>query len=197
LAGGQTSVRNLEDFDRTIRSLARHFGTDTVFVVGSQAILASWPEAPEIVRMSREVDAYPANAREWAARHGGTEASEEINALFGYGSDFDGTFGFYIDGVDEFTAKLPSDWKERAVRRRVFVDPGWFATAVAPSIEDLVVSKLARFDHKDRAFAEAIHAAKPLDIDSIKRLLPKTPIEPGTADRLRAFLDGLPKPAAA
>lgn len=191
MAPGPTSVRSLEDFDRTIRSIARHFETDAVFVIGGQAILASWPEAPEILRMSREVDAYPANAREWSARHGGVEASEEINALFGYGSDFDVTFGFYVDGVDEFTAKLPSDWKERAIRRRVFVDPGRFATAIAPSIEDLVISKLARFDDKDRAFVRALHAAKPLDIESIKALLARAPIETGMAKRIRAFLDRL------
>lgn len=192
MAAGPASVRSLEDFERTIRSIARHFETDTVFVIGSQAILASWPEAPETLRMSREVDAYPANAREWSSRHGGVEASEEINALFGYGSDFDGTFGFYVDGVDEFTAKLPSDWKERAIRRRVFVDPGRFATAVAPSIEDLVVSKLARLDDKDKAFVRALHAARPLDIEVVKTLLAAAPIDAGMVARIRVFLDGLP-----
>lgn len=191
MAAGPTSVRSLEDFDRTIRSIARHFETDTVFVIGSQAILASWPEAPEVLRMSREVNAYPANAREWSSRHGAVEASEEINALFGYGSDFDGTFGFYVDGVDEFTAKLPSDWKRRAVHRRVFVDPGRLATAIAPSIEDLVISKLARFDDKDEAFVRALHAARPLDIESIKALLAGAPIEAGMAERIRVFLDRL------
>ncbi len=191
MAAGPATVRSCEDFDRTVRSLAYHFKTDTVFVIGSQAILASWPDAPETLRLSREVDAYPANANAWSAAHDGMEASEEINALFGYGSTFDGTFGFYIDGVDEFTAKLPSGWKDRAVRRRVPVEPGRFAQAIAPSIEDLVVSKLARLDDKDEVFVEAVHAARPLDLDMIVRLLATAPIEPETIERAKRFLAGL------
>jgi hypothetical protein len=159
-------------------------------VIGSQAILASWPEAPERLRISREIDAYPANTREWSARHG-IEASEEINALFGYGSSFDNTFGFYVDGVDELTAVLPVDWQSRAVHRRVPVDKGRAATAVAPAIEDLVVAKLARLDEKDRRFVETLHAARPLDVASIKALVPKAPIEPAAIERIRAFLDRL------
>jgi hypothetical protein len=38
------------------------------------------------------------------------EASEDIAALFGEGSAFHRKHGFYIDGVDENTARLPRDW---------------------------------------------------------------------------------------
>lgn len=46
------TLRTLEDLLRVVRALAYEFKTDTVFVVGSQAILASMPDAPEIVRES-------------------------------------------------------------------------------------------------------------------------------------------------
>ena len=72
----------------------------------------SKPGAPREMRFSRDIDAYPANARAWQAEHN-VEASEEINALFGYGSQFAKTHGFYIDGVDERTAMLPRDWRSR------------------------------------------------------------------------------------
>jgi hypothetical protein len=45
--------------------LCRHFGADAVIVVGSQAILATWPDAPIVLRSSGEIDAYPANAKDW------------------------------------------------------------------------------------------------------------------------------------
>jgi hypothetical protein len=48
-----------------IRALGFEFKTDTVFIVGSQAILASMPDAPDVVRQSPEFDAFPGNARMW------------------------------------------------------------------------------------------------------------------------------------
>ena len=77
-----------------VRVIARLFETDKVFIVGSQSILLSWPDAPVILRTSGEIDAYPENARLWEISRKKLdpdcppEASEEINALFGEGSDF-------------------------------------------------------------------------------------------------------------
>jgi hypothetical protein len=75
------------DLRRAVRSLARHFKTDTVIMIGSQSILVDWPDAPVQMRLSGEIDAYPANARAWEKANPGLLASEEINALFGYDSD--------------------------------------------------------------------------------------------------------------
>lgn len=40
--------------------------------------------------------------------------------------------------------------------------------AVAPCPEDLIVSKLARLDEKDKSFIEAYHSARPLDASIIE-----------------------------
>jgi hypothetical protein len=160
--------RTEQDLQRTVRALAREFKTDKVFIIGSQAILLSWPDAPPIMRASPEIDAYPANARIWEIEEKkrdprlAGEASEHIHALFGEGSQFHDTHGFFIDGVDENTAKLPADWQTRAIVKRFDVD-GRMVTAVAPAPEDLIVSKLARLDPKDKDFIEAFHAERPLD----------------------------------
>ncbi len=95
-----SEVRTVDDLDRAVRALSRHFKTDRAFIIGTQAILVGWPDAPLAARMSMEIDAYPANAREWEAQHGDAEASEEVNALFGEGSPFARAYGFYIDGVE-------------------------------------------------------------------------------------------------
>ncbi|MGY3465031.1 hypothetical protein ACVW0I_001902 [Bradyrhizobium sp. LM6.11] len=82
--------RTLDDLLRVVRALAYEFETDTVFVVGSQAILASMPDAPEAARESPEIDAFPANARIWELTEAkrtrdGVQpiASEHIDGLFG------------------------------------------------------------------------------------------------------------------
>ena len=79
------SERTVEDLERAVRSLTRHFKTDTVIVVGSQAILLTWPDAPSAMRMSSEIDAYPQNNRAWERTHPDREALEEIFGLFGAG----------------------------------------------------------------------------------------------------------------
>lgn len=81
--------RTKEDIERAVRALAHEFKTDTVFIIGSQAILMSWPDPPETMRGTPEVDAYPEDARIWeieeAKRVDGPplEASEHIHGLFG------------------------------------------------------------------------------------------------------------------
>jgi hypothetical protein len=185
--------RTREDIERAVRALAREFNTDTVFIIGSQAILMSWPDAPEIMRGTPEIDAYPENARIWEieeARKGGglpLEASEHIHGLFGEGSPFHGTHGFYIDGVDEGTARLPRGWHTRAMVRRFDVD-GRMVKAAAPAPEDLIVSKLARLDDKDKDFVEAYHRTRPLDVQLIEERIVETDLEPAIAERAVAYL---------
>lgn len=82
-----STFRTKEDLERAVRALAREFKTDTVFVIGSQAILLLWPDAPEVMRGSPEIDAYPENAKLWeieeARKVDGMplEASEHIHGL--------------------------------------------------------------------------------------------------------------------
>ena len=115
-------LRTFDDLLRVVRALAYEFKTDTVFVVGSQAILASMPDAPEPARASPEIDAFPGNRKLWELAEAEkspneeSSASEHIDGLFGWYSQFHQTHGFYIDGVDETTAKLPRGWQARAVK---------------------------------------------------------------------------------
>lgn len=125
-----------------MRALALEFKTDTVFIVGSQAILASMSEEPEAATESPEIDAFPANAK------------------------------VYIDGVDETTAKLPRGWRHRAVTVQTEVE-GRTVIGVAPAPEDLVVSKIARLDERDKRFVGAIHETHPLDLELIEQRVQK------------------------
>lgn len=190
MAGRKARLRTRDDLTRAVRAVARHFETDTVYLIGSQAILASWPDAPSATRTSIEFDAYPGNARAWESKHAGLEASEEIEAMFGFGSQFHLTFGFYVDGVDENTATLPKDWMKRAVRVQV-EDGDRTITAIAPALDDLIVSKLARLDDKDKSFIAACHDVRPLDLPHLERLLEKTELDPASRSQAIRFVKGL------
>jgi hypothetical protein len=190
------SIRTLEDLERTVRAIATEFRTDKVYIIGSQAILLAWPDAPPVMRTSPEIDVFPDNAKIWEvqeqAKHPeeSPEASEHIDALFGNGSQFHRTHGFYIDGVDENTATLPAGWQARAVVRRVDVS-GRTVTAVAPCPEDLIVSKLARLTDKDKSFIEAYHVARPLDPRVIEERIRLSNFESPIADRALAYIRNL------
>jgi hypothetical protein len=185
-----SDVRTIDDLHRAVRSLAVHFDTDVVVIVGSQSVLLEWPDAPVLMRTSGEIDAYPGNIRDWEAKNPGDLASEEINVLFGWGSQFHDTFGFYIDGVDETTAKLPPDWQARAIM--IDVDAhGKRVTALAPCPEDMVCAKLNRLVDKDRAYIEARHRARPLDFGVIRERFRQTEPEREVLIAGLAFLDHL------
>jgi hypothetical protein len=189
-------LRTIEDLERVVRALARAFQAEEVFIIGSQAILASMPDAPEAARESPEIDAYPGNAKVWEIAQEEIEpgvnhvASEYIFKNFGEGSQFHDTHGFWIDGVDETTATFPRGWKSRAFTAKIDVD-GRVVLGIAPSPIDLVVSKLARLDPKDRKFVEAIHDAKLLDLKLVEQRIRQTDMEPAAAQRAIDYVRSL------
>jgi hypothetical protein len=186
-------VRTLEDLERAVRAIAVEFKADTIFVVGSQGILLAWPDAPLVMRTSPEIDLFPENAKdcetEEKKKHPDAlpEASEHIDVLFGSGSQFHRTHGFYIDGVDENTAVLPAGWRTRAVVRRIEAGDR-FVTAIAPCPEDLIVSKLARLDDKDKQFIEAYNLVCSLNPHLIEERIRSTNLDSAIADRARAYI---------
>lgn len=161
-----------------------------MIIIGSQAILATWPDAPLLLRRSGEIDAYPANARDWEVRHPGFEASEEIHALFGEASPFHLAHGFYIDGVDETTALLPADWRQREVRRPI-QDGEKTIFAVVPEVHDLAVSKLCRLEDKDKEFVGELATSGRLNISLLLERLRHVELAEAARQRVEAFVRGL------
>jgi hypothetical protein len=56
------------DLEHVIAAAAQILGEDEFVVVGSQAILASYPDAPASLLRSQEADVYPRNSPEKAIR---------------------------------------------------------------------------------------------------------------------------------
>ena len=99
-----------EEFEHVIAAAANVVGEDEFVVIGSQAILGSYPDAPESMLRSMEADIYPARSPAHA---------DEIDGALGDGSNFHRSFGYYAHGVGPETAKAPAGWQQRLVRVRV------------------------------------------------------------------------------
>ncbi len=133
-----------EALEHVIRAAAAISGEDDIVVVGSQAVLASAPDAPDELLVSVEADVFPRDRPERAT---------DIDGAIGEGSIFFDTFGYYAHGVGPETAKPPAGWQERLVPLRSDNTRGATGWCLEP--HDLVLAKCVAGREKDWAFAEA------------------------------------------
>lgn len=137
-----------EQLEHLIRAAADIADDDEIVVIGSQAILAQYPDSPPLLLRSMEADVYPKNH---------IERADLIDGTIGEGSPFHETFGYYAQGVDDRTAVLPAGWKDRLVpiqNSRTRGAIGWCL-----ELHDLVLSKYVAGREKDLEFIrEALRA---------------------------------------
>lgn len=147
-----------------------------VVIIGSQAILGQFPNAPAELCRSMEADMWPKNHPDrW----------ELIDGSIGELSPFHDTFGYYAQGVGPETATLPEGWQERVVRVESPRTRG--AVGLCLEVADLIVSKLAAGREKDWEFVRIAIHLRLLDRDTLARRLTATHLDP---DR-RAVILGL------
>jgi hypothetical protein len=177
-----------EDFEHVIAAAANVAGEDELVVVGSQAILGTFPDAPDELLQSMEVDVYPA----WAP-----EKSDLIDGALGDGSRFHEAFGVYAHGVGPETAKAPRGWQERLVRvaipTRVRPDRAPVALCLEP--HDLVLSKCVAGRQRDWDFARVTLRAHLVDPVELLRRVRELPVDDATRrhidSALRTAIDAL------
>ena len=131
--------KQLEHVLRAGGSLTR---SRDLVVIGSQAILGSFPNAPVDMLTSMEVDVYPMDA---------PEKADMIDGCIGELSPFHETFGYYAHGIGPETAVLPAKWKTRLVRVEAGETFGWCLAPV-----DLAVSKIIAGREKDIGFVRGM-----------------------------------------
>lgn len=141
-----------------IRAAAEAAGDDELVVVGSQAILGQFPDAPQAMLVSREADIYPKNH---------PERADEIDGSLGDGSYFDSSFGYYAHAVGPETAKAPAGWEDRLVRLQS--ESTGNAIGWCLEIHDLVLSKCAAGRERDREFATEALRHGLVDRDELRR----------------------------
>jgi len=135
------------ELEHAIRAACDIAEDTEIYIIGSQAILGEYPEAPEGLRQSSEADILPKNH---------PERMDEVEGVMGELSQFHETHGFYVHGVSPESAALPDGWENRLVK----VQNANTRDCIGWCLEghDLAASKLAAFREKDRDFVRILLA---------------------------------------
>jgi hypothetical protein len=91
--------------DHVLRAAGRITGQKQFVIIGSQSLHGKFPDLPDVIMHSMEVDLIATKA---------VETTEWLNVI-GVDSPFHETYGYYADPVDERTATLPRGWRGRLV----------------------------------------------------------------------------------
>src|SRR5688572_7094832 len=129
-----------QQLDHVLRAAGRITGEKHFIIIGSQALHGKYPDLPDEIVLSAEVDLI-------ASRK--ADRTEWLNAI-GVLSPFHENFGYYADPVDETSAILPRGWKGRLVN----LPPGDTGGIKGLCLEthDLAIAKYVARREKDIAF---------------------------------------------
>ena len=133
------------ELEHLIRAAGRIAGGQELVVIGSQAILGQFPDAPPALLRSMECDLYPRHAPELA---------DKVDGAIGEGSRFHQQFGYYAQGVGPDTATLPRGWQRRLVRVENANTGGHAGLCL--EVHDLAISKYVAGREKDLEFTREL-----------------------------------------
>lgn len=168
---------NRAALEHVLRAAAAITNQREFIVIGSQAILGQYPDAPGSLLMSVEADVYPRHA---------PELSDLVDGAIGELSRFHQTFGYYAHGVDETTAILPAGWADRLVR--VENDNTGGAIGWCLEAHDLAASKLAAGRDQDLRFVRVLLAERLVDAELLALRTGLLPLPIAQATLVRARL---------
>jgi hypothetical protein len=171
------------ELEHAIRAAGDIAADTELIVIGSQAILGSFPNAHRDLVQSLEVDLFPRNH---------PERSDLIDGAIGELSPFHHTFGYYVHGVGPETATLPAGWERRLVRVKNANTGGCTAWCLEP--HDLAASKLAASRERDYDFVRAMLRHRYVEPARLRRRIGRLPIPAARRERLLAWLKGAVSP---
>lgn len=164
-----------EQLEHLIRVAADIAQDDEIIVIGSQALLAQFPDAPASLRVSVEADLYPRNR---------PERADLIDGSVGEASPFHETYGYYAQGVGRETATLPRGWQDRLVPIRNANTRG--ATGWCLDVHDLAIAKAVAGREKDIEFLRDVVANGMVERTTLDARLAATDLD----DARRAVVAG-------
>jgi hypothetical protein len=150
------------ELEHLIRAAGSIANSREIIIIGSQAILGSFPSPPTELTVSMEADMYPADD---------PRKADLIDGSIGENSPFHSAFGYYAHGIGPETATLPSGWRSRLVKVKNENTNDIAGLCLAPA--DLVISKLAAGREKDLDFVASIFRHKLLKLMEAQAVLPE------------------------
>jgi len=165
----------LEHIIRAAGAIARD---REIVVIGSQAVLGQYPDAPAALLASMEADVFPLNH---------PERADKIDGAIGEGSRFHEEFGYYAQGVGESTATLPKGWRKRLVRVRNENTRG--TSGLCLEVHDLAISKYVAGREKDLAFNAVLAREGLVRKEKLLARLVRTPASPAVRKLARGRIE--------
>ncbi len=167
-----------EELEHAIRAACDVIDDDEVYVIGSQAILGQYPNAPSELRQSVEADIIPKNKSHLADR---------IDGVLGELSLFHQTHGFYVHGLSLEAAILPKGWVGRAtIVQNQNTGRG---KGICLEAHDLAASKLVAHREKDREFVRVLLAHSLVKQNKLARSITLLPVSQTDRERLATWVD--------
>jgi hypothetical protein len=166
---------NRAQLEHIIRASCAIADDDELLIVGSQAILGQFPDAPAELLVSMEADVCPKNRPELA---------DLVEGSIGELSIFHDTFGYYADGVGDPLPALPPGWQERLIPIR---GPGTAGkTGWALEVHDLLVSKYVAHREKDLEYARVALQRGLADPEVLNARVAATAMDPALREQILA-----------
>ena len=168
------------ELEHLIRASGEIADDDEIIVIGSQAVLGQFPNAPVRLLMSMEADIFPKNH---------PDRADKVDGAIGEGSSFHELHGYYAQGVGETTAVLPNGWRSRLVSVQNENTNG--VTGLCLDVHDLAISKLIAHRPKDLEFVQMLVRHDMIQKDAMLGRLAKTDLEKSVRDAILARIKSL------
>jgi len=168
-----------DQLEHAIRAACDVAGDSELLIFGSQAILGSYPDAPETLRASIEVDVQPKNQ---------PEKADDIDGALGQDSLFHATHGFYVHGISIEAATLPEGWEDRTVQVSHPVGTRG-STGHCIEAHDLAASKLVAYREKDRVFVAVLLGERLIDGATLLQRISTLPVTSEMRKRLVRWVE--------
>ena len=184
---------NRSELEHIIRAAGEIAQVKKVIILGSQSILAQFPDLSKFVSNLDQTDVAVKNRNlEILIRSieadimipDSDEKTELMEAVMGELSVFHDTFGYYAQGVDLTTSKLPEGWENRLVE--ICNENTNGISGMCVEIHDVMVSKLYAGRPKDIEFFKAAVNFGLLSEEILRERLAKTAM----SDERRNIVEG-------
>jgi hypothetical protein len=162
-----------QQLDHVLRAAGRITGEKQFVIIGSQSLHGKYPDLPDDIVRSAEVDLIASKA---------PDRTEWLNVI-GVHSPFHESFGYYADPVDETTATLPKGWKGRLVNLPAGDTEGVRGLCLDP--HDLAIAKYVARREKDLAFNRELARRGILARERLLSLLKQTSVSDDVRARIR------------
>jgi len=174
---------NRNELEHIIRAADEVAGVKSLIILGSQSVLGQFPTLAESFPKSDHSEiSFISQKQQILCRSveadimvpESEEKADLIEAAIGELSSFHDTYGYYAQGVDHTTSKLPEGWEDRLTEICNRNTNG--ISGLCLEIHDLIISKLYAGRKKDIEFFQAAVSLRLISKKILSERLNKTQI---------------------